>query len=160
MHRGALAYDARSMFSGVPVIPIAEWLDEQDLVSLYDSCDILLHPYRGGAFELNPFEALARGLPVIVTGWGSILDYANIHNAYLISPKSAIKTFPLAVSGHIGYGVNPDVDHCVELLEWCIENLEYCKRKAEKQRGEFVQRSWEKSVEQFLKGCREVWATR
>ncbi|MCP8308943.1 MAG: hypothetical protein H3Z54_09660 [archaeon] len=55
-------FDAEKYFSGIPTVKIADWLSEEDLVYLYDSCDILIHPYRAGAFELNPYEALARGL--------------------------------------------------------------------------------------------------
>jgi len=48
---------------------IDEFLDEEDLIYLYDTCDILLSPHRGGSFELNPLEAMARGLITIITGW-------------------------------------------------------------------------------------------
>jgi glycosyltransferase involved in cell wall biosynthesis len=156
-HAPPLDYDLSSHFSGIPTVKINAWLSEEDLVYLYDSCDILLHPYRSGAFELNVFEALARGLPTIVTGWGAVLDYANIHNAYLITPESAVRVFPLTALGHIGYGVNPSVNHCVELLEFVMDNLEYCKRKAGRQRSEFVQRSWDRVADQILEGCREIW---
>jgi|GEM_PF-3331643 len=152
-------FDAEEYFSGIPVIKIADWLSEEDLVYLYDSCDILIHPYRGGAFELNPYEALARGLPTIVTGWGSVLDYANIHNSYLISPKSCSKLFPTTLWGHIGYGVNPDVDHCVELLEFVMGNMEYCKKKARREQKEFSSRTWYSVIDQFLKECRSIWET-
>jgi glycosyltransferase involved in cell wall biosynthesis len=134
-------------------------MPEEDLVYLYDSCDLLLHPYKGGAFELNVFEALARGLPVVVTGWGCVLDYCSIHNAYLITPESALKTFPLTVSGHVGYGVQPSVDHTVELLEFVMDNLDYCKKRGERQRGEYVQQSWDKIADLILKGCRQIWET-
>jgi len=152
-------YDLSSTFPGIPAVKVSAWLSEEDLVYLYDSCDILLHPYRGGAFELNVFEALARGLPTIVTGWGAVLDYANIHNAYLISPDGAVRIFPLTVTGHVGFGVNPSVDHTVELLEFVLDNLDYCKKRAERQRGEFAQRSWDKVANQILEECRKIWQT-
>ena len=41
------------------VIIINEWLNEDDLVDLYDVCDVVLVPSRGGGFELNALEALA-----------------------------------------------------------------------------------------------------
>jgi len=156
-HPPPLDWKVSEYFSDIPTVRINTWLLEEDLIYLYDSCDILLHPYRGGAFELNVLEALARGLPVVVTGWGSVLDYANIHNAYLIQPESAVRMFPLTAVGHVGYGVEPSVDHAVELLEFVIDNLDYCRKKAERQRGEFAQRSWDKVADRILEGCREVW---
>jgi len=152
-----LLYDVAKHFSGIPTAMVSPWLPEKELIYLYDSCDILLHPYRGGAFELNVFEALARGLPVVVTGWGSVLDYANIHNAYLITPESASKIFPLAFTGHVGFGVNASVDHTVELLEFVMDNLEYCKKRAERQRKPFTEQTWDKVADQILRGCEQIW---
>jgi glycosyltransferase involved in cell wall biosynthesis len=147
----------------IPVYPVSEWLSEEDMIYLYDSCDIFLSPHRGGAFELCPFEAMARGLPTIVTGWGCVLDYANIHNAYLIKPKRLVRVFsPLSVPhmhGHIGFGVDPDVDHCAELLQFVMDNLDYCKKKAQAKRGTICSiYNWDKTVEAFITGCSEVWA--
>jgi len=145
--------------AGIPLYPVNKWLSENDVVFLYDSCDIYLSPYRGGAFELNPFEAMARGLPTIVTGWGSVLEYANIHNAYLIKPNRLVKVFPMDSGGHIGLGADPDPDHCAELLQFVIDNLDYCKKKAEAQRGTICSNySWDKTIEHFITGCSEVWA--
>jgi len=154
-----MSWDVRGYFSPIPAVGIGGWLSEEELVYLYDSCDILLHPYRGGAFELNVFEALARGLPTVVTGWGAVLDYADIHSAYLISPEAAVRIFPSVVRGHVGFGVDPSIDHTVELLEFVMDNLDYCKKRAAAQRGEFVQRSWDKVADRILEVCREVWAT-
>jgi len=155
-----LLYDVAKHFSGIPTAMVSPWLPEKELIYLYDSCDILLHPYRGGAFELNVFEALARGLPVVVTGWGSVLDYANIHNAYLITPESASKIFSVAMGGffgHIGFGVNPSVDHTVELLEFVMDNVEYCKKRAERQRKPFAEQTWDKVADKILEGCDQIW---
>lgn len=45
-------------------------LSTADLVDLYRSCDVLLHPYRGEGFAMPVLEAMACGLPVIVTAGG------------------------------------------------------------------------------------------
>ena len=38
------------------------------MAALYAACDCLVHPYRGEGFGLPIAEAMACGLPVIVTG--------------------------------------------------------------------------------------------
>ena len=43
-------------------------LSEAELAGLYTACDCLVHPYRGEGFGLPIAEAMACGLPVIVTG--------------------------------------------------------------------------------------------
>ncbi|MGB9684419.1 MAG: glycosyltransferase [Candidatus Bathyarchaeales archaeon] len=155
-------YDAKTEFPDIPLVQVDQWLSEQDVIYLYDNCDVYVHPYKGGAFELNVYEALARGLPVIVTGWGCVLEYCDFHTAYLITPKEYVRVFPFDVGrgGHIGWGVKPDVDHFVELLEFVLDNLDYCKGKAMKNRGLYTRQTWSKVIDQFLKEVEKVWDTR
>lgn len=51
---------------------------------LYTACDALVHPYRGEGFGLPIAEAMACGLPVIVTSYGACLDFCDDTTAYLI----------------------------------------------------------------------------
>ena len=62
-------------------------LDEQDMARLYAACDCLVHPFRGEGFALPIVEAMASGLPVIVTGAGPVLDYASEETAFLIPAR-------------------------------------------------------------------------
>ena len=59
------------------------------MAGLYTACDCLVHPYRGEGFGLPIAEAMACGLPVIVTGMGAALDFCDENNAYLIPAKKA-----------------------------------------------------------------------
>ena len=54
----------------------------------YDNADIFALPSIrecGGAVVL---EAMARGLPVVATGWGGPLDYITAETGFLVEPKS------------------------------------------------------------------------
>jgi glycosyltransferase involved in cell wall biosynthesis len=157
-------YDAKEEFPNIPLVQVDQWLSEEEIIYLYDSCDVYVHPYKGGAFELNVFEALARGLPVIVTGWGCVLEYCDFHTAYLIMPKEYVRVFPLNAAGvggggHIGWGVKLDLDHFVELLEFVLDNLEYCKSKASKNCMLYTKQTWSVVIDQFLKEVEKVWET-
>lgn len=104
------------------------WLTEPDLVSLYDSCDILFAPSRGGAFELNVLEAMARGLVIIASSCPCITEYAK--EALIIKSKGRVivlKRNPV----HTGFGPDPDPDDAYELLNRAIDNIVELKKKAE-----------------------------
>ncbi|MCG3210039.1 MAG: D-inositol-3-phosphate glycosyltransferase [Anaerolineae bacterium] len=73
---------------GAPEIEyIGAILSDAELAGLYTACDCLVHPYRGEGFGLPIAEAMASGLPVIVTGHGAALDYCHPGNAYLIPAR-------------------------------------------------------------------------
>ena len=59
-------------------------LSPTEMGTLYTACNCLVHPYRGEGFGLPIAEAMACGLPVIVTGAGACLDFCQPSNAYLI----------------------------------------------------------------------------
>ena len=64
-----------------PELPAIEVIN-QDLSTtavtrLYESADAVVLPTRGEGFNLPAAEALAAGVPLIVTGYGAQLDYAG-----------------------------------------------------------------------------------
>lgn len=66
------------------ILHLTDNLPLEDMPKLYAACDCLAHPYRGEGFGLPIAEAMASGLPVIVTGAGACLDYCDQSVAYLI----------------------------------------------------------------------------
>ncbi|WP_448382074.1 glycosyltransferase [Desulfosoma sp.] len=79
--------------SGSPEIEyIQQMLNESEMASLYTACHCLVHPYRGEGFALPVAEAMACELPVVVTGYGAVLDYCSEENAYLLPYQ--LRRFP------------------------------------------------------------------
>jgi glycosyltransferase involved in cell wall biosynthesis/tetratricopeptide (TPR) repeat protein len=75
---------------GMPKIEyINRELSNKELAGLYTACDCLVHPYRGEGFGLPILEAMAAGLPVIVTGMGAALDFCTDGTAYLLPARPA-----------------------------------------------------------------------
>ena len=72
---------------GYPVEYIERDLSEAEMAALYTACNCLVHPFRGEGFGLPVVEAMACGLPVIVTGAGPVLDYASDETAFLIPAR-------------------------------------------------------------------------
>jgi tetratricopeptide (TPR) repeat protein len=62
-------------------------LSEKEMAGLYTACNCLVHPYRGEGFGLPIAEAMASGIPVIVTGYGAAMDFCSELTAYLIPAK-------------------------------------------------------------------------
>ena len=70
---------------GAPAIEIVEGrLTTAEMAALYRACDVLVHPYRGEGFALPVAEAMACGLPTIVTGYGACLDYCDAETSWLL----------------------------------------------------------------------------
>lgn len=59
-------------------------MDDQGIVALYRSAHTLVLPTRGEGFNLPAAEALAMGLPVIVTGFGAHVDFCTLGTAELL----------------------------------------------------------------------------
>jgi glycosyltransferase involved in cell wall biosynthesis len=74
---------------GYPIEYLDGALDERELARLYAACDCLALPYRGEGFGLPVVEAMACGLPAIVTGGGPALDYASETTAFLVPARRA-----------------------------------------------------------------------
>ena len=80
-----------------PAIEVVEEtnLADEDLAGLYRSCDVLLAPYRGEGFGLPILEAMASGVPAVVTGYGASLDFCDGSSSWLVPAREV----PIAVDG-------------------------------------------------------------
>lgn len=66
------------------------WADQQELVALYDAYGIFLFPSFYEGFGKTPFEALARGLAVVATKVGGLVDLVRDgENGFLCAPGDA-----------------------------------------------------------------------
>ena len=110
---------------------IREWMTFEQLRELYDVCDILLCPSRGGGFELNALEALARGLITIVPEAGSFLDIKKY--CLTVEIEKWVPVFPDNPI-HCGLGFQASVDDMYEKLKMALDNLESFKYDFRKQR--------------------------
>jgi tetratricopeptide (TPR) repeat protein len=71
------------------------------MACLYRSCDVFVSPYRGEGFSLPALEAMACGLPVVVTKGGATDDFVDESTGWLVSAGkrsigSVIDKYPLA----------------------------------------------------------------
>lgn len=132
--------------------PVNGWMDEEDLRRLYDVCDILLSPSRGGGFELNALESISRGVPTLVTNGGCFTDLMQ----YYIPINVGRYVHPLPGNPiHNGVGPECDLGDFEKKLEDVINRLDYWKGIFRGRAGEIGEKySWKSTalnLEKYLK---------
>ena len=80
----ALIDDFLSQKNAPRISLIDSFLSETEMATLYRSASCFVSATRGEGFGMAFLEALACGLPIIVTGWGGHLDFISSKNARLI----------------------------------------------------------------------------
>lgn len=103
---------------------IDEMLDEKDVVALYRACDVFVSPYRGEGFSLPTLEAMACGLPVMVTKGGATDDFVDESVGWLIkaSQKPLNKTMGDREFVAQTYLLEPDKEDLSLKLRQAYEN--------------------------------------
>lgn len=71
-------------------VRLLPWADQAELVALYDVYGLFLFPSHYEGFGKTPFEAMARGLAVVATRVGGLVDFVrNGENGFLCEPGDA-----------------------------------------------------------------------
>lgn len=87
---------------------------QQELVQFYADADVMVLPSRGEGYNLPALEAMASGLPLIVTGHGGQRDFCSEREARLIGYR--FTSSESHVSGHHSLWVEPDVEDLAAAL--------------------------------------------
>lgn len=110
---------------GAPeIIYIRDYLTEKEIASLFRSCDVFVSPYRGEGFSLPTLEAMASGLPVVVTEGGATDDFVFESFAW------KIPSYQISVGEYIGeeafvgeaFLLEPDANYLGNLMRSIYQN--------------------------------------
>ena len=101
------------------IVLLEDQLEASEIAGLYRACDVLVHPYRGEGFAMPVLEAMASGLPAIVTEGGPTDEFCPPEAGWRIRasrarfPADRIDQFETAGTPWV---LQPDVDHLISLL--------------------------------------------
>lgn len=142
---------------GRVVFSINEVVPSHQLGALYRSADCFVLPSRGEGWGLPILEAMACGLPVIVTAWSGQTDFINDEIAY---PLSIVKL--VAAEAKCPYydgfkWAEPSYEQLRVLMRHVYDNREEAKLKGALASAEVLDRwTWQKSAEKIIRRLREL----
>lgn len=94
-------------------------VEAEDMPQFYADADVMVLPTRGEGYNLPALEAMAAGLPLIVTGHGGHRDFCSAQEARLLQYRFAKSESH--VGGPHSMWVEPDVDDLVDALREQID---------------------------------------
>ena len=124
-------------------------VDRAGLVDLYRSADAFVLPTRGEGWGLPVLEAMACGLPCLVTDHGALRTFCPKEHTYWIPVRKKIRVadptyFDPAFDW--GYWDQPDLDHLVELLRHVARRRWEARRKGAAARQTARRWTWERAA--------------
>lgn len=93
----------------------------EDLVRLYQRMDLFFYPSYGEGFGLTPLQAMATGMPVLITaGWAPYKHLLS--STSLIDWKYVDSPWPEI---HPGQVMKPDMDDAMDRLRYHFDNRQF-----------------------------------
>ena len=149
-YRGMDAGDRIRQLQANPANPeivyLTEDLSGRDMPKLYAAADALVHPYRGEGFGLPVAEAMACGLPVVVTKGGACDDFCPDDLVYGVDAERKNVNFQQETAGQ-AWLLEPDLDSLKERLHQVVSHTAE-SRVVGRKASEFIRSNftWERAA--------------
>lgn len=120
--------------------------------NFFSKIDCFVFPTRGEGWGMTPMEAMATGVPAIVTGWSGPLEYADKNDTFLIDHTMvpAIEFSKTVYKENCGNWAEPSKEHLKKLMRYAYENRQEIKEKGEKASERILREfSWQESIKVF-----------
>lgn len=102
-------------------------LSRKEFMDLFEEADCFVFPTHGEGFGLPPLEAMATGLPTIISDWMGCSEFASRDVCYPIKITKLEKaSYPL-VYGNVGKWATVDINDVRKLMRHVYENRDEAK---------------------------------
>ena len=134
-YTGQTAQDAIRQAQEKPNAPeilhLKQELTAAQMPSLYAACDCLVSPYRGEGFGMPVLEAMACGLPVIVTAGGATDSFVSPEAGWKIASQGRrlgcrVGEMELVKEGWL---LEPSRSHLTAILKLAVQHPQECRRR-------------------------------
>jgi glycosyltransferase involved in cell wall biosynthesis len=107
-----------------PILYLDDELADDELPALYRACDVLVHPYRGEGFAMPVLEAMACGLPAVVTGGGPTDEFCPPEAGWRIASVRKPVAYERIQLETVQepWMLEPDVDDLARLLHEAVDD--------------------------------------
>ena len=124
-------------------------ISAEDEIALYARSHCYLQPSRGEGFGLQPLQAIAQGMPTILTDAHGHASFA--HLGYGLSTTMSKAAY--FIYGDAGEWWEPSLDELIDRMRWVYDHYDEATAFAAESSKEAHERfTWENCAEQFLDG--------
>jgi glycosyltransferase involved in cell wall biosynthesis len=130
----ALAHLLRETPSPAPVRLVTRTLPEAEVQALHARGDCYVSLCRSEGWGIPPFDAAARGTPVVITGFGGHLEYLDADSAFLVDYDLVPVDDPLGGRSYTPdqRWAQPSVEHAAEQLRRVLAHPSEAAARAER----------------------------
>lgn len=133
-----------------PIRVIDRIMTDDELPGFMKSHDAFVSPHRSEGFGMNPWHAMALGVPVIATAYGGVLDFCSDDTSWLVKVDKMVSPSIEETSIFSQFeGIRwaePDVTHLGTQMRICMTDSEARRQKAENGAKRLIQRYSDKKV--------------
>jgi glycosyltransferase involved in cell wall biosynthesis len=165
-HRAPGANPAREIAALLPhpSPPVAllynQPLSAARMAELYRSVDCFVLPTRGEGWGMPALEAMACGVPAIVTDWSAPAEFVTAANGYPLPVKRLVPADAANRYYHGARWAEPDGDALVELLRRAARNPDERFAKGRQAAQDAQRWTWEHSVDTIVARLERVGGER
>jgi glycosyltransferase involved in cell wall biosynthesis len=105
------------------ILGIPDVFETHDLVRLYHKCHCLVYPTSGEGFGMIPLEAMATGMPTIVTNATGCADYAHLGIPISATMVKA-DWHDHVYNDDTGYWAAPNIDELLKTMESVVNEYQ------------------------------------
>jgi glycosyltransferase involved in cell wall biosynthesis len=134
------------------IVYLHEEMDEADLAALYRACDLVVLPYRGEGFTMPALEAMASGVPLVITAGGPTDEFVPDTACWRI--PSAVKPYEVDQVDHWvtagrPFMLEPDLPALRDILREAVADEPGRRARGAAGREAAAAHSWDAVAEQY-----------